>query len=170
MPVLGKSSVSISERNGVVVATWLLPFVVITLLMIGVLQSLISYHPVYHVEEYGTDPVIALFRLSVVTGLLISGALVLIRRISLALIFVVIPLGFFVNVVTVFGVRWQEYLKANRELGDKLLFSWSYFIRKVLPQQVDAIDFISLSIILFLVVWYVRILIRDARLRTSELS
>ena len=78
MTFFGKTTVSTLERIALAVVTCWLPLVLSAAILLNLFLNLVEFYAPerFHLEEWGTDPLIANFRLSALVGLLISGSLV----------------------------------------------------------------------------------------------
>lgn len=171
MPFFGKSHLANRERIALTGATWLLVVVAMFLLLIGLSRAIWRIHShdvIYQENHYGMDPVVLYFHLSVVLSLSIAGIMVLLRRVSIALMVVLIPFGFFANFAITFFNRWSWMIELNRSYADPE--AESGFLISFFGTYVDIADYVSLFTILLLAIWYIWILVRNYHSAGSRFS
>jgi hypothetical protein len=127
-----------------------------------------SYNVIYRENHYGIDPVISLFRVSVLICLLLAGSLIAARRVGLALLVAIVPIGFFLNFIIAFYNEWQYVIGPAPGLPDPEIQSG--FLFYFFSRYVDLFDNVSLFTVSFLVVWYAWILVRSFRLESNRLA
>ncbi len=163
-----KSNLPTLEYKLLLFATSIIPIFVFILsliiFLIIVYEHFFPPKPTIIVDEFGTEPTLAFFRLLAVVSLFISSIFVFFKRIFISIGLYLLTIVYFIFWLFYFHRYLQEMLKLNSELGFNDFPNKSY--AEIFLSYLNLVDVFFLCFIVFLFFWHIKIVVQDYYRRT----